>query len=166
MSQLILNPSDTSQWHALVNEAQWLTDLHLDADMESYLVFLLMRFSQSTTWIDSVLALDVLESKQAIAQRKIEVLSEVGDKSLMFAGLFPGLAARRHVSLEYYTTMGRSAYLTVADMQSRQLAALYHQLGQQFSTLQLILQSMRLDYYQAFRSKNSQRVWMKYIALQ
>jgi len=48
MSQLILYPTETAQWHALVNEAQVSTRLMLNEDTESYLVFLLMRFSQSS----------------------------------------------------------------------------------------------------------------------
>lgn len=92
MKQLILHPTDISQWHALVNEAQAATRLILNENTESYLVFLLMRFSQGTKLIESVVALDFLESMRKPRQLQVELLRDVGDKSLLFCGLFPGIA--------------------------------------------------------------------------
>ena len=71
MSQLILHPTDISQWHALVNEAQASTRLILPENTESYLVFLLMRFSQSPELAESVLAVDFLNSMQAAGTRHL-----------------------------------------------------------------------------------------------
>ena len=166
MSQLILYPTEISQWQALVNEAQHSTQLHLNQDTESYLVFLLMRFTHSADWIDSVLALDVLESKYARHKLKIQKLSAVGDKSLLFSGLFPGVATKRHVSKRYYTEMGRAAYLTVSALQTAESAALYKQLGIQFVSLQTILQSLRSDYYQLQSLHNTPCLGVKNNALQ
>ena len=166
MSQLILYPNDTCQWHALVNDAQQFAQLPLNQDTESYLVFLLMRFSQSVEWLDSLIALDVLNARHMVQRRKVELLCEVGDKSLLFSGLFPGVAQRRRVSLNYYTDMGRAAYLTVSELHTPESAALYLQLGEHFEALQTILQAMRCDYYQAVRAKNSQSVWLKSNSLQ
>ena len=166
MSKLILYPSDISQWHALVNEAQLSTQMQLNQETESYLVFLLMRSSQSTGWIDSVVALDALEARHSLPKHKIEILCEVGDKSLLFSGLFPGIAERRHVSLQYYTEMGRAAYLTVSELQPPQSALLYKQLGKQFKALQTVLQSMRSDYYQSLCTNHSKCVWLKNNSLQ
>lgn len=143
MNRLILHPTDTSQWHALVNEAQASTHLVLNEHTESYLVFLLMRFSQTTQLVESILALDFLESMQTFGRRQIELLREVGDKSLLLCGLFPGMAAKRHVKLEYFSGMGQAAYLSVSELQDSQSAPLYVQLSEQFITLQQILQAMR-----------------------
>ena len=143
MKKLILHPTDTSQWHALVNEAQALTRLLLNENTESYLVFLLMRFSQSTQLIESVIALDFLESMHVPGQRQVERLREVGDKSLLFCGLFPGMAVKRHVRLDYYSEMGQAAYLSVGELQDSESADLYFQLSAQFITMQQILQAMR-----------------------
>jgi hypothetical protein len=166
MSQLILYPTDTSQWHALVNEAQVLTQLRLNQDTESYLVFLLMRFAHMTDWIDSVVALDVLESKLFRAKHKIEVLCEVGDKSLLFSGLFPGVARKRHVSPRYYADMGRAAYFTVSELHTRETAPLYQQLGQQFVSLQTILHALRCEHRHSASTENPQSVWLKNNVLQ
>ena len=141
MSQLILHPTDMSQWHALVNEAQASTRLILHENMESYLVFLLMRFSQSPELAESVLAIDFLNAMQTAGTRQIDELRAVGDKSLLLCGLFPGIAEKRHVSLSYFTDMGQAAYLTVSEHQDAE-AALYHELSTQFTTLQSILNAL------------------------
>ncbi len=148
MKQLILHPTDISQWHALVNEAQAATRLILNENTESYLVFLLMRFSQGPRLIESVVALDFLESMQKPRQLQVNLLRDVGDKSLLFCGLFPGIAKQRHVSLNYFSDMGQAAYLTVGELQDNQNAALYFQLSAQFITLQQVLQAMRGEYLQ------------------
>jgi len=148
MKKLILHPTDTSQWHALVNEAQASTRLVLNENTESYLVFLLMRFAQTTKLLESVIALDFLDSMHKSGRRQMEFLRDVGDKSLLFCGLFPGMADRRHVSLDYFSDMGQAAYLTVGELQESQSADLYFQLSAQFRSLQLILQAMRGNYIQ------------------
>lgn len=141
MSQLILHPTDMSQWHALINEAQASTRVILHENMESYLVFLLMRFAQSPELAASVLATDFLNAMQTVGRRQVDELRAVGDKSLLLCGLFPGLAQKRHVSLSYFTDMGQAAYLTVSELQDDE-AHLYHELSTKFTTLQGILNAL------------------------
>jgi hypothetical protein len=148
MSQLILHPTDISQWHALVNEAQASTQLILPENTESYLVFLLMRFSNTPELAESVLALDFLDAMQEGGSYQIEQLREVGDKSLLLSGLFPGIAEKRHVTLTYFTDMGQAAYLTVSELEAVE-AELFHELSAQFITLQNILSSMSSAHPQA-----------------
>ena len=143
MNRLILHPTDICQWHALVNQAQVAAHLSLSENTESYLVFLLMRFSMTADWLESVIALDYLESMHHHEPSQIELMREVGDKSLLFSGLFPDLARRRRVSLDYYINMGRSAYQTVSELQTPDQALLYVQLSNQFINMQTILQSIR-----------------------
>jgi len=145
MKNLILHPTDISQWHALVNEAQASSRLILTENTESYLVFLLMRFSQGPKLIESVVALDFLETMQKPRQMQKDLLRDVGDKSLLFCGLFPGIAERRHVSLSYFSDMGQAAYLTAGELQEEQTDNLYFQLSEQFIILQHVLQAMRGD---------------------
>ncbi|CDZ75966.1 hypothetical protein BN59_00228 [Legionella massiliensis] len=153
MKSLILHPTELSQWHALVNEAQASTRLMLNENTESYLVFLLMRFSQASKLIESVIALDFLESMHRTRQRQVEMLRDVGDKSLLFCGLFPGVAKKRNLSLSYFADMGQAAYLTVGELYESQ-AGLYFQLSEQFLTLQQILRAMRGEFFQ-FSSTDS-----------
>jgi hypothetical protein len=147
MSQLILHPTDMSQWHALINEAQASTQLILPENTESYLVFLLMRFSHTPELAESVLALDFLDAMQERGSHQIEHLREIGDKSLLLSGLFPGIAEKRHVTLTYFTDMGQAAYLTVSELEAAE-AELFHELSAQFLTLQNILNSMSSAYPQ------------------
>ncbi|STY28018.1 Uncharacterised protein [Legionella wadsworthii] len=143
MKPLILHPTDISQWHALVNEAQVATQLMLPENTESYLVFLLMRFSQGPKLIESIVALDFLESMHRPKNMQMELLRDVGDKSLLFCGLFPGIAKRRHVSLDYFSEMGQAAYLTIGELEGKHTDDLYTQLSEQFLTLRQVLQAMR-----------------------
>lgn len=147
MRKLILHPTEICQWHALVNEAQASTRLMLNENTESYLVFLLMRFTQGAKLIESVVALDFLESMHKPRQRKVEFLRDVGDKSLLFCGLFPGIAKKRNVSLDYFVDMGQAAYLTVGELYESQ-AGLYFQLSEQFLSMQQILRAMRGEFLQ------------------
>lgn len=148
MRRLILHPTELSQWHALVNEAQASTRLMLNENTESYLVFLLMRFSQGIKLIESVIALDFLNSMHNTRRQQVELLRDIGDKSLLFCGLFPGIAKRRHVSLDYFADMGQAAYLTVGELHESKSADLYFQLSEQFLTLQQILRAMRGEFFQ------------------
>lgn len=151
MRPLILHPTDISQWYALVNEAQATTDVILNENTESYLVFLMMRFAQCPKLIESVIALDFLEATHKGRLHQAELLKDVGDKSLLFCGLFPGMAEKRHVSLHYFADMGQAAYLTISELQESQSAELYYQLSEQFLNLQQILRAMRCV---QFRSDN------------
>lgn len=143
MTTMILHPTDVSQWYTLVSEAELTTSFMLDEALESYLVFLLMRFSRTTDWIESVLALDYLELVHVPRLKQYERLRQLGDKSLLFSGLFSELADQRHVKLEYYTEMGRLAYLRASEMHIQDSSELYFNLSEQFVALQSILKSLR-----------------------
>ncbi len=142
MERLILHPTDTCQWYALVNEAQERSQLILCESTESYLVFLLMRFTSGAEWLDSLLAMDFFESAQYPGQLQLEKLKELGDKSLLFSGLFPGIAEKRRVSINYFVDMGQSAYFAVSQLEEDD-SGLYVRLSEQFPSLQRILQAMR-----------------------
>lgn len=148
MKNLILHPTDISQWYALVTEAEVASQLNLNENTESYLVFLLQRFVQEPELLESVVALDALAALQEPTHLQIEKLKLVGDKSLLVCGLFPGLATRRHVSVEYYSQMGQAAYLTISACQEQASAELYLQLSQYFPQLRKILQAMRGHFFQ------------------
>jgi hypothetical protein len=147
MKELILHPTDLSQWYTIVNEAQASTNLVLDEGVESYLVFLLMRFSQNPHLMESIVALDFLESMHSSSKKQVALMREVGDKSLLFCGLFPGMASKRHVKLDYFSGMGQAAYLTVSELEEPSSSDLYIRLSTQFTNLQHILESMRSGDY-------------------
>ena len=86
MESLVLHPTATAQWHALVNEAESLRHIQLGEELESYLVFLLMRFTEKPEMAHSVLAMDFLDSVKAAGAERRDKLQDVGDKCLLFAG--------------------------------------------------------------------------------
>lgn len=143
MSRLVVKASTTEEWLTLVNEAKAAADCKLDEDMESYLVFLLMRFTEKPELAASVLALDYLRSMQLSGHLAQDQLREVGDKCLLYSGLFPERAARRRVKVSYFVDLGRSSYHQLADRLGHGAAALYERLALTFVGLMDVLQSMR-----------------------
>jgi hypothetical protein len=143
MNTLVLHPTDMSQWHALLSEAELHSQVVLSENTESYLVFLLMRFAKENRLMESVIALDFLASEQDLpSQQRLDKLQEIGDKSLLFCGLFPGIAARRRVSLTYFSDLGQHAYLSVSREFSNPHAILFAELSEHFLSLQQVLQAL------------------------
>jgi hypothetical protein len=143
METLVLNPSATAQWHALINEAEQLCAAHLDEDLQSYLVFLLMRHSNTTEMAHSVMALEYLDSLDTHGQLRETQLRDVGDKCLLFSGLFPEHAQKRRVRVSYYVNLGVSAYATVSASLAGVRARLFAELSHHFVGLMDILQATR-----------------------
>lgn len=166
MEKLVLHPTDTSQWHALVNEAQASRALQLDEQLESYLVFLLMRYASQPELGNSVLAMDFLDSCHAVGHVRHDLLRDVGDKSLLFSGLFPGLAEKRQVTLSYFIDMGQSAYGTLSSCSENSVATLFSSLCEEFRALMDVLHAMRdmsgescllpLDAYELWKEQGSE----------
>lgn len=143
MDKIILHPTETSQWHALINEAQALRNLTLSEDIESYLVFLLMRFTTQPKLAESVLAIDFFESHQLIGQQRFEQLKVLGDKCLLFSGLFPEHAERKRVKVRYFIDLGQSAYSTISIEEECDTRTLYSSLAQDFVVVMDVLNATR-----------------------
>lgn len=143
MEKLVLYPTEMSQWHALVNEAQVARALQLNEDVESYLVFLLMRYCSQPKLSSSLLAMDFFDSCHAVGQVRQDLLRDVGDKSLLFSGLFPGLAQKRHVNISYFIEMGQGAYGMLSTCCEHSIAQLFASLCEGFISLMAVLHAMR-----------------------
>lgn len=143
MNTLITYPTELAQWHALINEAEQACATRLDEELQSYLVFLLMRYIGATQLPDSVLALDYLNSLESSGQLRAEQLRAVGDKCLLYSGLFPGRAERRRVRISYYVELGISAYGVLATTLAGLKAQIFQQLSERFVGLMDILQMTR-----------------------
>ena len=107
MAELILEPTPQAQWQALVQEAQSACDRCLDETLESYLVFLLMRFASRPQCMARIMAEDYLNSQTLTGEQRAGMLREVGDHCLLFSGLFPQLAERRLVRVSYFVNIGQ-----------------------------------------------------------
>jgi hypothetical protein len=143
MERLVLNPTPQSQWYALVSEARLLSTITLSEDLESYLVFLLMRFSKDPDIARSIFAQDYLNNIHKVNKENQQALRDIGDKCLLFSGLFPNNAKRRRVRISYYVKLGQSAYSSLSNVPHNQLAELFSKLGNCFVNLMDVLHAIR-----------------------
>ena len=88
MPSLVLHPTSTSQWHELVREAASTAEHRLDEELESYLVFLLMRFVTNRAIASRILAEEYLQGQLESGSVRREKLRDVGDQCLLFVGAF------------------------------------------------------------------------------
>lgn len=139
MSDAFRQGAPAELWQALVREAGERAGCALDEDCESYLVFVLLRHQREPRFFERAQALDWLHAQALPARARAEALRDVGDRCLLVAGLYPGLAERRRVSAEYFADLGRSAYLGVAEASRAAYAALYAQLAAIYRDLVRIL---------------------------
>jgi len=159
MEDLFITGGEVALWRQLIVKAESEVQIDIDEDLESYLVFLLMRLAHSSRIGEQYLALEYLKSRQLKSSQRRLVLRDIGDKCLIFAGLFPGLSARRRVELNYYIQLGQTAYDELAHLHLRLNKGLYGSLSQQFIPLSKVLQATRndfcLDLLQAYELQQS-----------
>lgn len=164
MGLLFNSSSPIALWVETVHEAEALCNITLQEDIESYLVFLLVRFTTRPEYIKKVLATEFLTGLEQTARQQQHILQNVGDQCLIFSGFFPKQAIRRHVNVSYYVNLGQSAYSVI----SRTENDLYSLLASQFVTLMDVLQAFRqythnhpdlmpLEAYELWNETGSQR---------
>lgn len=130
-------------WQALVREAADRHGQALAEAQEAYLVFVLLRYQREHGLLARTQALEWLHAQQQIGQQRADALRDVGDRCLLIAGLFPGLARRRRVSADYFIDLGRGAYAEVADSGRSATADLFAQLAAGYLGLVGTLRAMR-----------------------
>lgn len=158
MAKLFVDRQATAQWHDLVKEAETFNGLELDEELESYLVFLLIRYTGKPELAAKVMALDYLHGAQTVGSERREKMRDVGDQCLLYSGLFPKRAEKRRVRVSYYVDLGRTAYQNVADVAQAAMAEMFSHLAESFVPMMDTLQAMRnlhqqdspLDPIQAF----------------
>jgi len=143
MHKLVIHPTNVAQWQALVKDAEVSLQIDLSEEVESYLVYMLMRFIASGDLCREIIAIDFLESANKQAEARKLSLQEIGDKCLLFSGFFPEIARKRQVTVKYYVDIGRTAYKTLGQISNNESSALFNNLGHTFMPLVDILQAMR-----------------------
>ena len=141
--QLILQPTATSHWKQVVQDAETKCHCQLDEEVESYLIFTLMRFTQNQDLASNALATDFLNSLQLAGHARQQKLRDLGDQCLLLTGLFPQRAEKRLVRVSYYVNLGRSAYDHLSQMLRQAFAQLYRELANNFVQLMDVLQNIR-----------------------
>ena len=142
MREYVIHPTSIAQWHSLVCEAEQAAKIYLDEELQSYLVFALMRFLNKPDIAGKILALDYIESLLSSGQRKQNQLRDVGDVCLIHAGLFPRRAKRKRVSDSYFVELGSGAYHHLSEVVENKLAELYHRLSLSFVPIRDLLNTM------------------------
>ncbi len=146
LKKLMLEPTSKAQWHSLVKDAMASSGIAIDEELECYLVLLLIRFTAEPDLLTKALALDYLQSQNELGALKRDILRDVGDKCLLFSGLFPGQAQRKRTRISYYVNLGQSAYGALADLATTDFNRLYGELREKFVPLMDVLLATRSIY--------------------
>jgi hypothetical protein len=136
---MLANSSSLVLWHDVVKNAESRCSIVLNEDLEAYLIALLIRYSNKPDIAQQVFASAFLEAMQMRSRERNSSLQHVGDQCLLYAGLFPRAAEKKHVKINYFVDLGRSAYGAI----SRTANDLYWMLALEFVMLMDVLQSIR-----------------------
>ena len=144
MNDTILTEStQTALWQRLVREAEGRVGRCLDEELESYLVFTLMRHQADASLGRRVMALELLESLGRAGRVREDSLRDVGDQCLLLVGLYPQHVERRLLPLSYFRDLGREAYGHLGQLTRAGLAALFRHLAEGFAELARVLFELR-----------------------
>ncbi|MDX1901201.1 MAG: hypothetical protein SFW66_04235 [Gammaproteobacteria bacterium] len=159
---ILTQSTGTALWLQVVHEAETTSAIALAPDLESYLVFLLMRYIKQPELLTRAVATAFLEGLHLTPHQRNAALQGVGDQCLLLSGLYPDIAKKRQVSIGYFVNLGRTAYHGIS-LHDKDLYAL---LGQHFVTLMDVLQSIRpdsgllpLEAYELWSETGSQRAF-------
>ncbi len=143
MSRIIVGSSSTAEWQKLVHDGEIASDTQLGEELQSYLVFLLMRYLAKPDLTNRIMALEYIDSLASSGSIQKEQLRDVGDSCLLFSGFFPKVADKRRVNVGYYVGMGQSAYHQLAEICQEKMSDLFHCVGDGFVRLMDVLQAIR-----------------------
>lgn len=132
----------TYLFQRLVAEGEFQRGVSLGDTMESYLVFLLIRYAglpEIAMWDAATAYLDGVLLQRVFRHDKMK---ETGDMCLLLSGLFPERAKKR-VSASYYKTIGQGAYGELGSDPSCMLAETFRELAAHFILLAEVLQCTR-----------------------
>src|SRR3989339_1283337 len=134
-----------------VKEAIMIQDVRVSEDVEVYLVHVLAYFSKSENLFREdeegrleyrALALKLYDAVFSSPNERVQHLRSLGDTALYHAGVFYEGLLSGVVDVNYYISMGGTAYLSLANMSTHvgsHAAKMYHQMGQQFKDLVTLL---------------------------
>ena len=159
---LLTNENSTLLWHDVIKHAEYRSSISLKEDLETYLVSLLIRYTNKPEIAKTIVATKFLEAMQQHEFQRNSSLRIVGDDCLIYAGLFPKLAEKRHVKLGYFINLGRSAYAAITGTAND----LYSTIAIQFVSMMDVLQSipesstlLPLEAFELWEESGSQRAF-------
>lgn len=133
------------EWFDIVREAQMRSACAVDEELESYLVYLLLRFMDQPDFADQPLGMAYLTALQDSTMGRSMMLRNIGDQCLLLTGLYPDWAIHRMMRVNYYVAIGKSAYESAATDLRHEIntSQLYRRLCAEFRSLMKVLQSLR-----------------------
>ena len=138
--KLLTGSTPIALWRDIIHDAEAVCDAPLQEELESYLVFLMVRYTDKPDIVKQVVAVDFLQGMSLNTNARDIALQDVGDRCLLLSGLFPSIAQKKRVKMSYFVDLGRGAYDTL----SKKNDDLYQLLAKQFVTLMDVLQCIRL----------------------
>lgn len=157
---LLINRNPVVLWHDALKLAEDRCSIALNEEVETYLISLLIRYTNKPEVAQQIFAKAYLEAMQLRENERQVSLQQVGDQCLLFAGFFPEAAHRKHVKIRYFVDLGRSAYSAI----SKSADDLHWLLALKFVSLMDVLQSIRphsellpLAAYEQWEELGSQR---------
>ena len=145
MDGAITRGAQAELWQSLVRDAGQRLHAPLDESRESYLVFVLLRYQRDDSLLARTLALEWFAAQANVGSARADALRDVGDRCLLIAGLYPGLAERRRVGIDYFIDLGRGAYFEVAQASRNAYAGLFEQLARSYRELVRTLRALRTN---------------------
>lgn len=141
--RIVAKGTATALWQGLVKDAETRASRQLGDELESYLVFTLIRHQADARLAGRTMAVEWLETLLSSGRRREHGLRDVGDGCLLIAGLYPEQAERRRVSLSYFQDIGSDAYRHLGAVASGGLQSLFQQLSAAFAELVRVLFELR-----------------------
>ena len=141
---LILSTDLSSFFREEISGARDQLNIELSELTEFYLVNLLCEYSSRDNPVsapgEEPLALIYKRSLEAPLDQRLQILKNLGDVALYVSGFFADFVERSMVDIDYYVSMGGSAYSNLSDLvgakpRGETFAEVYLQLARRFTEL-------------------------------
>ena len=141
---LILSTDLSSFFREEISGAREELNIELSDLTEFYLVNLLCEYSRRDNPVptpgEEPLALIYKRALEAPLNQRLQILKNLGDLALYVSGFFADFVERSMVDLDYYVSMGGSAYSNLSDLvgakpRGETFAEVYLQLARKFTEL-------------------------------
>lgn len=113
--QLALYTPETSTWYALLNKAQAESRCYFNAEVESYLVYVLSYMSSEDALTPGYSGEHAGTIAQSSKERRLSKVRKIGEQCLVITGLCPDYANRTGIPLLYMMEKGRNAFIELAN---------------------------------------------------
>jgi len=133
----------TSDWQAILNQAVHSQKSNIDEHIKGYIIHLLIYSSFQIQQKLSVKDIAIMDANLDLIKLETNILREIADKCLLYAGLFPEKALTHSDGIQYFTKLGQSAYQAIARRSTETNREIYEHLSHKFLEIIEILHELR-----------------------